>query len=145
MKVSAHLLVVASLLLLSGVTVAHAHPSNSGGSAAVSESTTHVALTGYVRQGEFRDSKASKPIRYLYLELKQPVGKYVSHLKSSYTGQRDVELVAGSSAVIYKLEALVGKRVIVRGELPFVFDANAPRVVLPLVMSVDTASPRPLK
>ena len=93
----------------------------------------HVALTGYVRQGNFRDPNTSKPIPYLYLELKAPIGKYVNNLKPSERGYRDVELVGGPSGTIHKLEGLIGKKVTVRGQLPFQFDANAPTVELPLV------------
>ena len=105
----------------------------------------HVELTGYVRMGKFRDPDTSKRIPYLYLELKKPVGNYVKNLRPTENGYRNVELVGGSSSIIYKLKDLVGKEITVRGDLPFYFEANAPRVVLPLVMAVDASNPQPSK
>jgi hypothetical protein len=98
--------------------------------------TNHSSDTGYVREGKFRDPDTAKPIRYLYLELKKPIGRYVNNLKPNESGYRKVELISGESAIIYKLKELEGTTATLRGILPFVFDANAPAVVLPLVMLV---------
>lgn len=138
-------IVTASSLFFGGIANAHTSRGSSAAFAANAESPLHVTLIGYVHQGQFRNPGSSKPIPYLYLELDKPVGKYVHDLKPSERKYREVELVGGSSATIHKLEALVGKKATVRGELPFTFDANAPAVVLPLVMLMDGSQPQLFK
>lgn len=126
-------------------TFAQAASGSNDGSATSTDNPVHVELTGCVRESQFRDPDTSRPIPYLYLELKEPIGKYVNNLKASEERYRDIELVGGSSSSIHRLEDLVGKKITVRGELPFQFDANAPRVVLPLIMLMDTSNPQLFK
>jgi hypothetical protein len=137
--------VVAPLLFLMVATPAQGMFGGTSGPAFSSDNPVHVELTGYVRLGQFRDPDTRKSVPYLYLELKEPIGKYVNNLKPSEEKYRDIELVGGSSSIIYRLEDLVGKKITVRGKLPFHFDANAPRVVLPLVMVMDASNPQLFK
>jgi hypothetical protein len=93
-----------------------------------------------VRIGELPNG-TSKKVSYLYLELSTPIGKYVNNLPPRDRKYRDIELVGGGDGDIQKLEGLVGKKVTVRGEVPFTFVANAPAATLPLVMLMDTHNP----
>lgn len=137
--------VVALSLSLMVTTPAQGMSGDTNGPAFSSDNPVHVELTGYVRLGQFRDPDTRKSIPYLYLELKEPIGKYVSNLKPSEEKYRDIELVGGSSSIIYRLEDLVGEEITIRGELPFHFEANAPRVALPLVMVMDASNPQLFK
>ena len=147
MKVRKHLraTVATPLVFLMVAASMQVMSAGNGGPAFGRDNPAHVELTGHVRLGRFRDPDTSKPIPYLYLELKEPIGKYVGNLKPSEEGYQDIELVGGSSRIIYRLEDLVGKKITVRGELPFYFEANAPRVVLPLVMAMDASNPQLFK
>lgn len=145
MKVRAGAVAALSFLLFSGLASAQAALGSSVRSAGNVGEIVHVALTGRVYEGEFHDPDTSKPIPYLYLELDKPVGSYVNNLEPSERGYRDIELVGGTAKIIYRLEALAGQRVTVRGELPFTFVANAPSRVLPVIMLMDQSNPQLFK
>lgn len=95
----------------------------------IGDNATEMTLTGYIREGRFRNMGSSKSTKYIYLHLTKPFDIFSQKRESYRLHAYDVQLLATHSKIVFKLESLVGHKVSVRGDMPFNCVANCDGVI----------------